>query len=188
MESAQRVADMDSRIVLIEDTRNKVGKHNNIAAYCERHGIEIRRECLDVGDYMFPGGKVSIDTKESIEELARNLLNKKDSSRFWREIRRSFAQGTKLIVLCECGGKYKTVNDLQTWRSKYSGVSGIKLIHEIVRCEYSYGTVFKLCDKRSTARLIIELLTEYESDNKGKYDNAETKTTISDSGGDAGQG
>ena len=174
-----------SRIVLIEDTRNKVGKHNNIASYCQRHGIELVRECLDVGDYMFPGGKVAIDTKESLDELATNLLNRKDSSRFWREIRRSFAQGTKLIVLCECGGKYKTVNDLQTWRSKYSGVSGIKLIHEIVRCEYAYGTVFKFCDKRSTARLIIELLTEYGSDSKRKDDYAETKTTISDSGGDA---
>ena len=143
---------MDSRIVLLEDTRNKVGKHNNIAAYCERHGIELRRECLDVGDYMFPGGKVAVDTKMSLDELATNLLNKGDSSRFWREVRRAFAQGTKLIVLCECGGKYKTVNDLQTWRSKYSGVTGRRLINEMVRCEYAYNVTFRFCDRRSTAR------------------------------------
>lgn len=104
---------------------------------------------------------ISIDRKKSIDELATNLLNKSDSCRFWREVRRAFAQGTKLIVLCECGGKYKTVNDLKDWHSKYSGVSGRRLIAEMTRCEYAYGVVFKFCDKRSTARLIIELLTEY---------------------------
>ena len=134
----------------------------HISDYFDRHGLEWKVQKLDVGDYQIEGNpSASVDRKHSIEEMSRNLLNKADSSRFWREIRRSFAQGTKLIVLCECGGKYKTVNDLQTWRSKYSGVSGIRLIHEIVRCEYAYGTVFKFCDKRSTARLIIELLTEY---------------------------
>ena len=148
-------------MVLIEDTRNKVGKHSNIAAYCQRRGIEIRRECLDVGDYMFPDGKVAVDTKSNLDELAMNLLNKKDSSRFWREVRRAHSTRTKLIVLCECGGKYKTVNDLKDWHSKYSGVSGRRLIAEIQRCEYAYGVIFKCCDRRSTARLIIELLTEY---------------------------
>ena len=177
-------------MTLIVDSREKWTQpgstDRHIPDYFDRHGIEWEVRKLDVGDYQIEGNpSVSVDRKHSIEELSRNLMNKADSSRFWREVRRSFAQGTKLIVLCECGGKYKTVNDLQTWRSKYSGVSGIKLIHEIVRCEYAYGTVFKLCDKRSTARLIIELLTEYESDNKGKDDNAETKTTISNSGGDA---
>lgn len=156
-------------IVLIEDTRNKIGKHNNIAAYCERHGIELRRECLDVGDYMFPGGTVSIDTKESVEELAQNLINRSDSCRFWREVRRSYAQKIKLIILCECGGKIKTANDLKNWKSKYSGVSGRKLLDELIRCEYAYGVVFRFCDKRSTARIIIELLTQYgaESAEKG---------------------
>ena len=136
-------------------------KDTHISDYFTRHGIEWEVRKLDCGDYQFEGDpSVSVDRKKSLDELSTNLLNKSDSCRFWREVRRSFSQGTKLIVLCECGGKYKTVNDLQTWRSKYSGVSGIRLIHEIVRCEYAYGVVFKFCDKRSTARLIIELLEE----------------------------
>lgn len=147
------------------DSREKWTQPGNtdkhISNYFQKHGIEYEVEKLDVGDYMLSGQpSISIDRKKSIDELATNLLNKSDSCRFWREVRRAFAQGTKLIVLCECGGKYKTVNDLQTWRSKYSGVSGIRLIHEMVRCEYSYGVRWVFCDKRSTARLIIELLTE----------------------------
>ena len=137
-------------------------RDRHIPDYFDRHGIEWEVRKLDVGDYQIEGNpSVSVDRKKSLDELATNLLNKSDSCRFWREVRRSFAQGTKLIVLCECGGKYKTVNDLQTWRSKYSGVSGIRLIHEMVRCEYSYGVRWVFCDKRSTARLIIELLTEH---------------------------
>lgn len=135
----------------------------HIPDYFDRHGIEWEVRKLDVGDYQIEGdSSVSVDRKKSLDELATNLLNKSDSCRFWREVRRSFAQGTKLIVLCECGGKYKTVNDLQTWRSKYSGVSGIRLIHEMVRCEYSYGVRWVFTDRRSTGRRIIELLSGKE--------------------------
>lgn len=152
-------------MMVIVDSREKwtqPGSHDrHIPDYFDRHGIEWEVRKLDVGDYQIEGNpSVSVDRKQSLEELSRNLMNKSDSFRFWREVRRSFAQGTKLIVLCECGGKYKTVNDLQTWRSKYSGVSGIRLIHEMVRCEYAYNVTFKFCDRRSTARLIIEMLTE----------------------------
>lgn len=116
---------------------------------------------LDCGDYQFDGDpSVSVDRKQSLEELSRNLMNRNDASRFWREVRRAHTQGTKLIVLCECGGKYRSVNDLAAWKSKYSGATGRRLINEMVRCEYAYGVTFRFCDRRSTARLIIELLTE----------------------------
>lgn len=172
-------------MVLLCDSREKWTQNNydkHISAYFDRHGIAWKVQKLDVGDYQIDGDpSVSIDRKKSLDELATNLLNRSDSCRFWREVRRSYAQGTKLIVLCECGGNYKTVNDLKTWRSRYSGVSGRRLLDEIVRCERAYGVQFKLCDKRSTARLIIELLKEYGGGNN----NAETNKTTSDGGGDA---
>ena len=31
-------------MTLIEDTRNKVGKHRNVAAYCEKNGVELVRQ------------------------------------------------------------------------------------------------------------------------------------------------
>lgn len=133
----------------------------HLSSYFERHGITWTIVKLDVGDYQIEGdSSISVDRKKSLDEMATNLLNKSDSCRFWREVRRAYSQGTKLIVLCECGGQYHTVNDLKAWKSRYSGVSGRRLIDEIVRCERAYGVTFRLCDKRSTARLIVEILTE----------------------------
>ena len=157
---------------LIVDSREKWtqpgSKDTHISDYFTRHGIEWEVRKLDCGDYQFESDpSVSVDRKKSLDELSTNLLNKSDSCRFWREVRRAHSTRTKLIVLCECGGKYKTVNDLKDWHSKYSGVSGRRLIAEMTRCEYAYGVVFKFCDKRSTARLIIELLTEYGTDKGG---------------------
>ena len=136
-------------------------KDHHIPDYFSRHGIEWEVKALNVGDYQLDGNpSVSVDRKQSIDELATNLLNKSDSARFWREIRRAYSQSIKLIVLCEGGGtKYKTVNDLAAWKSKYSGVTGRRLISEIVRCEYAYGVTFLLCNRRETAKRIVELLT-----------------------------
>lgn len=53
-------------MVLLEDTRQQEGKHKNIALYCKRHGITLVRKKLDVGDYAFPGGNISIDTKQDL--------------------------------------------------------------------------------------------------------------------------
>ena len=53
--------------ILVEDTRNKVGEHKNVLSYCNQNGITVVREALRVGDYMFPNGKVSVDTKKKSE-------------------------------------------------------------------------------------------------------------------------
>lgn len=145
-------------MVIIEDTRNKVGKHNNIHRYCESIGVEIVRQKLEVGDYSIPDGEISIDTKENLSEVATNLMNRSDSARFWREVRLSVQMGIKLIVLVEHGGKIKSINDVPSWNSKYSPVTGRRLIDEMIRLEMAYGVVWDFCDKRSTGKRIIELL------------------------------
>lgn len=171
--------------ILIVDSREKWTQpnstDNHIAHYLFCHNIDYTIRKLDCGDYQWENDpSVSVDRKKSLDELATNLLNKSDSCRFWREVRRAHAQGTKLIVLCECGS-IQTIESLLRWKSKYSGVTGRRLLVEIQRCEYAYGVVFKFCDRRSTARVIIELLNEYGGGNK--Y--AKTKTRDSTSGGDA---
>ena len=148
-------------MTLIEDTRNKVGKHKNIAAYCQRCGIELVRAALPYGDYMFPGGHISIDTKRNLDEVATNLLNRshKDSVRFWNEIRSAKQNGIQLVILVEHGGEIKTINDVPKWRSRFSGVTGRRLIDEMIRTEMAYGVLWCFCDRRSTAKRIIEILS-----------------------------
>lgn len=153
---------IDTSTKYIFDSREK--KNDHIKAYFDRYGIAYRVAKLDVGDYMVDGGKVSVDRKQNLSELATNLMNRADKSRFWREVRRAREQGIKLIVLCEHGGKVKTITDVAGWSSPYSPVSGKDLMREIYRVHISYGVEFLFCNKRSTGKRIIELLTEEKND------------------------
>lgn len=142
----------------IFDSREKKNEH--IKSYFDRNLIPHKTEKLEVGDYMVEGGCVSIDRKRNLNELATNLMNREDHARFWREVRRAKEQGIKLIVLCEHGGKIKSIEDVAKWKSKYTAVSGRALMEEIYKCHISYGVDFFFCDKRSTGRRIVEILEE----------------------------
>lgn len=154
--------------ILLVDSREKWTQPNSgdthIKDYLDRHGIEYSVVPLSVGDYMFRGGNISVDRKKNLEEVARNLMNRSDSARFWREVRRSRESGIKLVVLVEHGGKIKTINDMSGWRSKYSPVTGRRLLDEMIRLEYSYGVTWAFCSKRSTGKRIMEIL------NDGQYE------------------
>lgn len=152
-------------MLIICDSREKWthpgSTDTHISAYFDRHGIEWEVRKLDIGDYMIDGHpKVVIDRKGSLSELATNLMNRKDSARFWREVRRAHEQNVKLIVLCEQGGKIKSINDVSQWKSKYSPVTGRRLIDEMVKLEHSYGVVWYFTSRRSCAKRIVEILTE----------------------------
>ena len=143
---------------IIIDSREK--KCDHIKAWFEKNGIEYEVKKLDVGDFMLPENpKISVDRKQNLSELSRNLTNKADHSRFWKEVRRSKEQGTKLYILCEHGGKIKSIQDVAKWNDKYSGVSGRHLMDKIYRVHISYGVEFLFCDKRCTARKIVEILS-----------------------------
>ena len=141
------------------DTRQQKGKHENIEKYCKANGIDLKPETLNVGDYMIPGGKISVDTKKDLNELCRNLMNRKDHSRFWREVRRAKEQGIKLYILVEHGGKIKSIKDVALWNDHYSKVSGRALMNEIFRVHISYGVEFLFCSKKDTGRKVVEILT-----------------------------
>ncbi len=100
---------------------------------------------------------ITVERKRDLQELLNNLKTS-DSSRFWREIRRSKEEGIKMIILCEHGGKIRSIKDVATWKSKYSKVTGRQLMEEMYRAHISYGVEFLFCDKRSTGRRIAELL------------------------------
>ena len=149
--------------ILIVDSREKWTQPNStdthIKKYFDRHGIQYEVRKLDIGDYMYDGGKISVDRKQSLGECAVNLMNRQDSSRFWREVRRAHDGGIQLVVLCEHGGQIKSINDVPKWKSKYSPVTGRRLIDEMIRLEMSYGVIWQFCSKQSTGKRIIEILS-----------------------------
>lgn len=151
-------------MVLYEDTRQQKGKHRNIRAYCEKHGIEIIRQGLNVGDYMLAGpggGGISVDTKYGVPELASCCFQ--DHERFRDECIRAQKCGITLIVLTEevlPGGR------LSNWRSPigWDGLPMHKFRPEILRnvmitMQEKYDVRFRFCDPRETGKLLIEYLT-----------------------------
>lgn len=150
-------------LTLLEDTRNQIGKHKNIEAYCRQQGINLVRVRLLVGDYMLSGaggGGISIDTKASIAEIASNCFQ--NHERFREMCIRAKECGIKLIVLIE---EIPPEGSLENWRSplKRDGTpkyrfDPVKLKKTMDTMTERYGVVFRFCDGRSTGRLLMEYL------------------------------
>jgi len=144
-------------MVLYEDTRQQAGKHKNIHAYCEQAGIKIIRQALNVGDYQIAGkGNISVDTKQSVLELAGNVFQ--EHRRFRDECVRAQECDIQLIVLIEeqlPGGR------LVNWRPPVGSVrfDPATLRKAMITMQQEYGVKFRFCDGRSTGKQLIEYLT-----------------------------
>lgn len=139
------------------DSREK--KNDHVIRYLEQNQIPYQIRKLSTGDYMNSENMtLTIDRKRNLEELSGNVCT--SDGRFMREVRRGHEERLKMIVLVEHGGKIKTFSDVPKWHSKYSRVSGTRLFNELFRIHVAYGVEFLFCDKRSTGRKIVELLTD----------------------------
>lgn len=150
--------------VLLVDSREKWTQpgstDRHIADYLTRHGIAYRVKKLDVGDYMFDGGAVTVDRKQNLEEISRNLTNPADKERFMREVRLARKLSIHLVVLVE-SNKFRKIDDLRLWRSKYTSVTGWALIKAMKKLWFAYGVEFVFCPKQSAAKKILEILAKY---------------------------
>ena len=144
--------------MIICDTREKKNQH--VLSYFDRCGIPYEIRKLETGDYMeYSNPRLIIDRKQNLGELCGNLCSD-DKSRFWREVRRSKADGIRLIFLIEQGGNFKTIKDVTEWKSKFTKVTGYQLYNEMCRCHIAYNVDFWFCDKRNTGKRIVEILTK----------------------------
>ena len=152
-------------MILIEDTRQVVGKHKLKNEYFEKMGIEVVRSKLLFGDYQNPQNpSIAIDTKKDIQELIGDLT--KDHERFKRELQLAKKCGAKLIILIE-DEKISCINDLYTWynwRLKKSpkatkGSTLAKMLYTIEHNTEDYNCQFTFTKKSECGAKIIELLT-----------------------------
>lgn len=159
--------------MIIVDTREKPRAIVKILEHFDAHGAEYRKEKLEYGDYMIENGpKISVDRKQSIAELAKNCT--RESERFRREMDRAAADGARLVILVEQNryqdrGEWiqvKDISDLMRWSSPHTMVRGEKVYRVLYswRSKWPIDVIF--CDKRSTGRMILEILNS--EDNNGK--------------------
>ena len=153
-------------MILIEDTRQVVGKHKLKNEYFEKMGIEVVRSKLLFGDYQNPQNpSIAIDTKKDIQELIGDLT--KDHERFRRELQLAKKCGAKLIILIE-DEKVTCINDLYTWynwRLKKSpkatkGSTLAKMLYTIENNTEDYNCQFIFTKKSECGAKILEILSQ----------------------------
>ena len=152
---------MTDKLLLVDSREQWTQPRSNdthISDYLDKHKIDYEVRALPVGDYTFPGSNIVIDRKHNLDEVARNLTNRSDSSRFWREVRRAFQQGIQLVVLVESGPTVLSINDVPKWKSKFSQITGRSIQTEMIRLEMAYRVRWCFCSKRSAAKRIMDIL------------------------------
>ena len=151
-------------MILQEDTRQKVGKHEAKHAWFEANGVELVRCKLPFGDYA-PLPPVSVDTKESMDEIAANICGK-EHARFVRECKAAKAAGCQLIILVENEVDVSDISEVHTWvnpRAIYSPncVQGDRLQKAMETISERYGVQFMFCRPEDAGEVIKDIMTKW---------------------------
>ena len=146
---------------LIEDTRQKAGKHETKHLWFSKNGIEAIRCKLPFGDYA-PVPSVAIDTKENMDEIASNICGS-EHKRFVNECKAAQAAGCHLIILVENNVGIRQLQDVHRWtnpRVIYSRncVQGPRLQKAMETISERYGVTFLFCKPEESGKRITELL------------------------------
>lgn len=150
---------------IIVDSREHQKVITGILKYFDDHGIPHESSKLlfgDYCDYSRPG--LAIDRKHNIAELARNCTV--EHERFRRELERVKRTGSHLVILVE-QNRYKDrdewvqvsqIADLIRWSNPHTMVRGEKVYRVLASWTAKYPVTVAFCDKRSTGRMITEIL------------------------------
>ncbi len=100
-------------MTIIEDTGQKIGQHDNISKWCAENNVILRRQKLNVGDYVLTPA-VSIDTKKGMAEIYSDIVS--DHERFRNECIRAQEDGTRLVILIE-DEHITSLEEAKKWRN-----------------------------------------------------------------------
>lgn len=160
-------------MVIIEDTRNQVGKHDLKNDYFKAKGVVVIRSKLPYGDYAVCPA-VSVDTKKDIYELATDI--DQQHARFKAECVGAKEHDCQLYVLVENTDGINDTHSLSKWtepdshfnmRLRKSGnprtrrIEGSRLARACETMSTRYGVQFLFCHPDESAKTILELLEEH---------------------------
>ena len=168
-------------MIILEDTRNVVGKHSFKHKWFAENGIEVRRTKLYCGDYTLPTNQsVCIDTKQNLLELCGNVCGK-EHARFRRECERAQEAGIKLIILVENDRQQigstgiwnpaiRKLSELSKWANPRlfirkggkqlypNATRGATLMKACMTMEKKYSCRFLFCTPEESGAEIVRLL------------------------------
>lgn len=168
-------------ITIVQDTREKVGKHNSIENFFEKEKIPVLRSKLPFGDYtLINDYTVVIDFKQNFLEIENNLT--KQHTRFRNEIINANNFGIGLVILIEEEIQYNSLDDVATrykipkWKSTtYEMINGVKhvkhrkgqpmgnfnvetIIKAMKTMQEKYAVIFAFTTKEKCGEAIIDIL------------------------------
>ena len=151
-------------MTILEDTRQKAGKHNIKHEWFEVHDITLYRSKRPFGDNA-PPPPVAIDTKENMDEIAGNICGK-EHTRFINECKAARDAGCQLIILVENTNDIKRLEDVHIWKNPrvvYSPncVQGPRLQKAMETIQERYGARFYFCAPDESAETIDRIIREY---------------------------
>ena len=153
-------------MVILEDTRQQAAKHEAKHEYFASEGIGVVRTKLPFGDYALWGGKIAVDTKANVEEIAANIGGVAHR-RFREECKLAQYCGGQLVILIENTNGYRCIDDVVAWvnpnqRKTAQSIEGPRLAKAMRTMSERYGVRFLFCTPEESGRRIIQLL---ENDN-----------------------
>lgn len=148
---------------IIEDSRQQADKHNVKHESFTALGVNLVRCKLPFGDYANVP-RVSIDTKNSMDEIAANICGK-EHTRFINECKAAKEAGCKLIILVENTVNITDISEVHSWvnpRVIYSRkcVQGPQLQKAMETISERYGVTFLFCRPEESAQIIKDILNE----------------------------
>jgi len=158
-------------LTIIADTREHADQWERIRQGFDAAGVQYVRSKLLVGDYQaLENPLLVIDRKHNLAEVAGNFTDErkiegKRRNRLEDEMTRAKELGIKIVFLIEHGGKIRSLEDVMDWqnpRLKTSplAISGVRIYRKMVAYANFYGVEWAFCDKRHTAKRIVEILEE----------------------------
>lgn len=147
-------------MVIIEDSRQRRGKHEEKRQYFLDHDVIVVRQQMKWGDYgLYPS--VVVDSKRDIIEIAQNLCGSaSERNRFTKEMKTAQENGITIVFLIE-DKRFTCQSDLYDVKMKlHSGkvVQGTQLATAMSICEVRYGCEFQFCSPDEAGYRIIEIL------------------------------
>lgn len=154
------------------DTRQQSGKHGAKESHFANSGVAFFRSKLYVGDYMYVGGLVSVDTKKDIAEAWSCLTS--SHARFRAECRKAADAGIGLVILVENEHGIGSLAELSRWaepesarRKRSAGaapISGARMAKMIATMYRRYAVRWAFCSPEDAGAKVLELLDEYEEE------------------------
>lgn len=155
-------------MIIIEDTRQQIGKHELKHRFFSVNKIRLVRSKLPFGDYSAPPRRV-IDTKENMLEIVGNICgSSKEHARVREECKLARDCGAELIFLIENDEGITCIADVAFWENPRKAFSskaadGTRVMKTMITMSERYGCKFMFCKPEESGKVIKELL----------YDNVE---------------